>query len=529
MSTCSSHSPRPATGHSLSRLLAFALIVLGLALALPAGALAAAGWNAQLSGTPYVLGAVACANASDAWAVASDSGIGSVIVATHNGGASWYTQYANPALGNCLAGIAFANANDGWAVGLGGIVLHTSDGGAAWKEQFPWVYNCFDAVACANPSDAWAVGLSGIIDATTNGGATWTEQSLPFATTSWLTGVAFANPSDGWTVDDNGDIFGTRDGGATWTALIKGTGEGLCAVACANPSDAWAVGAGGTIRATSDGGDIWSRQSSGTSLSLNGVACANSSDAWAVGDESTILATTNGGATWKAQFWGGNNPVEGNPLTGVAFTNESDGWAVGDMFYVLATSDGGCPVPAITSFTPTSGPVGTSVDLTGRGFTTASTVSFNGVAAWFEVYDDAQLTSSVPSGATSGTISVKTAYGTVTSATDFTVTASTVTPTLTLKLSGLTSGALKLGKRLTAKGSVTPSSLAGSVVTLAVQRKQGGKWRKVKSMACTITASATYSATYKPAKKGSYRLRATIAKTASNTAATTKWLRFKVK
>jgi hypothetical protein len=104
-----------------------------------------------------------------------------------------------------------------------------------------------------------------------------------------------------------------------------------------------------------------------------------------------------------------------------------------------------------------------------------------------------------------------------------------VTPTLTLKLSGLTKGALTLGKRVTAKGTVTPTSLAGDKVTLTVQRKSGTKWRKVTSLAATIGASGAYSCKYKPATMGSYRIRATIAKSAANTAAATKWLTFKVK
>ena len=107
--------------------------------------------------------------------------------------------------------------------------------------------------------------------------------------------------------------------------------------------------------------------------------------------------------------------------------------------------------------------------------------------------------------------------------------AALISPHLTLKLSGLKGGALKLGKRLTAKGTVTPTSLAGSKVTLTVQRKVGGKWRKVKTMTAAIGAGGTYSCKYKPAKKGSYRLRATIAKTATHTAARTTWRTFKVK
>ena len=164
--------------------------------------------------------------------------------------------------------------------------------------------------------------------------------------------------------------------------------------------------------------------------------------------------------------------------------------------------------------------------LTGTNFNGASKVVFNGVAAKFTVDSDTKITATVPSGATTGPIAVSTLDGTATSATSFTV---MVTPKLTLELSGLKSGVLKLGKRLTAKGAVTPKSLAGNKVTLTVQRKQGGKWHKVTSVACTIAANGAYGLKYKPVKKGSYRMRATIAKTAANTAATTTWRTFKVK
>ena len=50
------------------------------------------------------------------------------------------------------------------------------------------------------------------------------------------------------------------------------------------------------------------------------------------------------------------------------------------------------------------------------------------------------------------------------------------TPKVTLKLSGLKSGALRLGRRVTAKGVVTPSRLAGSKVKLSVQKKRSGRW-----------------------------------------------------
>ena len=104
-----------------------------------------------------------------------------------------------------------------------------------------------------------------------------------------------------------------------------------------------------------------------------------------------------------------------------------------------------------------------------------------------------------------------------------------VTPKLTLRLGGLKSGILKLGKRVTAKGSVVPTSLADGKVTLTVQNKLGGKWRKVTSKTRTISASGAYNWKYKPAKKANYRMRATMAAATTHTAAKTPWRAFKVK
>jgi uncharacterized repeat protein (TIGR03803 family) len=80
-------------------------------------------------------------------------------------------------------------------------------------------------------------------------------------------------------------------------------------------------------------------------------------------------------------------------------------------------------VPSITSFNPTSGPVGTSVTITGNSFSKATSVTFGGVAATsFQVISDTQVDALVPTGAVTGPIAVTTAGGTGTSATNFTVT-----------------------------------------------------------------------------------------------------------
>ena len=86
---------------------------------------------------------------------------------------------------------------------------------------------------------------------------------------------------------------------------------------------------------------------------------------------------------------------------------------------------GAVPPPSISDFSPPSGPVGTIVTINGSSFTGATDVRFNGTsvgAGNFTVGSDTQITATVPSGATTGPISVVGPGGTGTSSTDYTVT-----------------------------------------------------------------------------------------------------------
>ncbi len=76
--------------------------------------------------------------------------------------------------------------------------------------------------------------------------------------------------------------------------------------------------------------------------------------------------------------------------------------------------------PFITSFSPTSGGIGTSVTIRGEALTNASSVSFNGVEATFRSRRGS-IAATVPAGATTGPIRVLTPGGTATSFTSFVV------------------------------------------------------------------------------------------------------------
>ncbi len=79
------------------------------------------------------------------------------------------------------------------------------------------------------------------------------------------------------------------------------------------------------------------------------------------------------------------------------------------------------PVPVITSFTPSAGPIGTDVSIIGDNFDYVETVMLAGNSIDFTRVDDETITFIVPVGASSGKISIENSYDNATSIADFTV------------------------------------------------------------------------------------------------------------
>lgn len=119
--------------------------------------------------------------------------------------------------------------------------------------------------------------------------------------------------------------------------------------------------------------------------------------------------------SFKIQFWGGRAPY-GNTADVLKY-DESQ----------LYTWQGvTVPVPTITAISPTSGVIGTAVTITGTNFTGATDVAFAGHSAVFTVVDSTHISTAVPSGAVTGTISVTTPDGSASSSQQFTVQTTTV-------------------------------------------------------------------------------------------------------
>jgi hypothetical protein len=91
---------------------------------------------------------------------------------------------------------------------------------------------------------------------------------------------------------------------------------------------------------------------------------------------------------------------------------------------VVVVSTNVFAAPTITSFSPPSGLVGTTVTINGTNFFNIAAVAFNGVATGNFTVNAAgtQITVTVPSGATTGPIGVAAKGGVAVSSTSFTVT-----------------------------------------------------------------------------------------------------------
>jgi hypothetical protein len=138
------------------------------------------------------------------------------------------------------------------------------------------------------------------------------------------------------------------------------------------------------------------------------------------------------------------------------------------------------------------------VKITGTGFTGATAVSFNNVAATtFHVDSATQITATVPAGATTGKIRVTVGGGTVASATDFTVsTVHSRSVTLTLKKHLVAKGKVSVGDGFTACAASVP---------VKIQRRVSGNWKNVAST--TTSDTGAYKRKIKD-KPGKYRAKA---------------------
>ena len=76
---------------------------------------------------------------------------------------------------------------------------------------------------------------------------------------------------------------------------------------------------------------------------------------------------------------------------------------------------------------------------------------------------------------------------------------------------------------------MTPSSLYGSAVTLAVQQKRNGDWLTTRWRVAPVGSTGLYSWRYAPTPRGTDPVKAGTQMTDALVAKTTEWMHFSVK
>jgi hypothetical protein len=185
----------------------------------------------------------------------------------------------------------------------------------------------------------------------------------------------------------------------------------------------------------------------------------------AVGDPVSITGT-NFGFTSSVSFNGTaasfNTSLDGTTIT----TSVPPGATTGP---ITVTNPAGSVnsstfsvAPTVTSFTNDHGNPGQAVTLSGLNFTSASAVSFNGTSASFAVTNDTTITTNVPVGATTGTISVTGPGGTGVSGASYSVISWTVI------------GQTKGGSSTPANVNTTASTATGDAVVAVLNNAGSG-------------------------------------------------------
>ncbi len=324
-----------------------------LALAL-AAAPARAGWTQLSSGTPNELFDIDFpVDSITGYAV----GGGGVILKTTDGGATW-TNVQDPAYTESNLDLHFpVDASTGYVVGGLGRILKTVDGGANWTALAPPVTPNFRGVYFVDNLTGYVVGDARTILKTTDGGNNWTDVSDPATSCITLQDVCFpVDATTGYVV--GACILKTTDGGGTWTDVAPAANAYVAVDFPVNVSAGTAVAnAPDVISRTTDGGSNWTTQAA--AIDVRDVDFADASIGYATLISGLVLKTTDGGVTWNTQYL----PVFGPAPNGVCAPDAMTAYVVCTDGAIFKTSDGGgeCLVlhptalGTVNSFTTTSG------------------------------------------------------------------------------------------------------------------------------------------------------------------------------
>ncbi|MEA2711265.1 MAG: hypothetical protein QOF78_3866 [Phycisphaerales bacterium] len=244
-----------------------------------------------------------------------------------------------------LNAVTFSDANTGWAVGAGGTLAMTTDGGMKWRVNEDLLVDLEAVASVAGTIYLGGEGLilrvrpaqaSGAVEGAGAGAAeadlAVSDMTIPIVALvvrppGASLPVGISETGEIWHLDSRVELPQHDDGpqgvraaaqagatlwicgerglvahrgaeAASWTIDPSLGSQALRAIAFVDDKTGWTVGDGGVIFATRDGGK-WEPQASGVTTPLRAVRTIDAKTAWAVGDYGTVLFTNDGGQKWE--------------------------------------------------------------------------------------------------------------------------------------------------------------------------------------------------------------------------------------
>jgi len=348
-------------------------------------------WNGTSWAT--LLGSIS--NASVIWG-ATNAAIwvvgGTSIRRSTDGGTTWPTQPLPQSGAGNFTAIWGSSANTiflaGSAPGASSRVWRSTDGGSSWSTLFDDPSgDAYVTIFGFSSTEVYFAGFSGTVK-------------------RWDGGTANTVQADTFSEENNG-LWGPGTGSIYWVSDIPSSPHGQImhyfsgstftesgpypTNGGANPSiqlsaifgkNAHSIFACGTGTTSLLGAHVYSLQT------LNNAGPGT----WT---EETLPASATGGGAGLFAIWG-------NPATGLVVAAGSNSTSASTAYFRAPSA-----APTITSFNPTSGFPGDTINVVGTGFSVSVEVDVNGLnAGAYTIVDDSHLHFTIPANATTGPIKV---------------------------------------------------------------------------------------------------------------------------
>ena len=233
-------------------------------------------------------------------------------------------------------GVHFANADTGWAVGEGGAVIKTTNGGQKWIWYECGVENTLRTVAAVNNGQrVIAGGDGGIILISEDAGETWSQLSSPTIRNIW--NMQMITEEIGWMVGEGGTALKTANGGLNWIQQpMPFPNAPYWDLSFINTSFGYICSSSGIVLQTTNGGGNWNIQQAGDTRSIYTIYAFDTLKASAGGFAGKVVYTTDGGISWLAA--GGGISAAG--INKIKFMDDTKGFLASSGGFYKSTNSG---------------------------------------------------------------------------------------------------------------------------------------------------------------------------------------------